>query len=193
VDVLAALKRNARRSVSTHLNFVIVRLACCCGLRASEIAGLRLADVVTGVARPHIHVRKSSAKNGRARRVPLWWDAGTLQDVSTWKAMRIVMQAADTDPLVCSVREGTFGHKLTRHVLRRRFQRACRVLGNERVACLTTHHGRHTFISHALAGGRSLAEVRDAAGHANVSVTSAYLHVVADDDGTVGDLFSECR
>ena len=25
-------------------------------------------------------------------------------------------------------------------------------------------HGRHTFISHALAGGRTLAEVRDAAG-----------------------------
>ena len=29
---------------------------------------------------------------------------------------------------------------------------------------LTIHHGRHTFISHALAGGRTLAEVRDAAG-----------------------------
>jgi hypothetical protein len=29
----------------------------------------------------------------------------------------------------------------------------------------------YTFISHALAGGRSLAEVRDAAGHTNVSIT----------------------
>lgn len=33
------------------------------------------------------------------------------------------------------------------------------------------HHGRHTFLSHALAGDRTLAEVRDAAGHANISVT----------------------
>ncbi len=53
----------------------------------------------------------------------------------------------------------------------------------------TIHHGRHTFISHALAGGRSLAEVRDAAGHANVSITSGYLHVAVDDEGGVGNLF----
>jgi hypothetical protein len=39
------------------------------------------------------------------------------------------------------------------------------------------HHGRHSFIGHALAGGRTLAEVREAAGHANVRITSAYLHV----------------
>jgi hypothetical protein len=45
---------------------------------------------------------------------------------------------------------------------------------------LTIHHGRHTFVSHALAGGRTLAEVRDAAGHTNVSVTSAYLHIAVD-------------
>lgn len=35
---------------------------------------------------------------------------------------------------------------------------------------------------------RTLAEVRDAAGHANVSITSAYLHVAVDDEG-VGNLF----
>jgi integrase len=40
------------------------------------------------------------------------------------------------------------------------------------VLTVTIHHGRHTFVSHALAGGRTLAEVRAAAGHANVAVTS---------------------
>jgi hypothetical protein len=44
------------------------------------------------------------------------------------------------------------------------------------------------FISHAPAGGRSLAEVR-AAGLANVAVTSGYLHVLVDDEEVVGDLF----
>ena len=52
----------------------------------------------------------------------------------------------------------------------------------------TIHHGRHTFISHALAGGRTLAEVRDAAGHSNVSITSGYLHVAVEDEA-VGRLF----
>lgn len=44
--------------------------------------------------------------------------------------------------------------------------------------------GRHTFIGHALAGGRTLAEVRDAAGHANVTVTSGYVHVAVEDGAT---------
>jgi hypothetical protein len=34
-----------------------------------------------------------------------------------------------------------------------------------------------------------LAEVRDAAGHANVSITSTYLHVVIDEEEVVGNLF----
>ena len=63
-------------------------------------------------------------------------------------------------------------------------------LGPERLKALTIHHGRHTFISHALAGGRTLAEVRDAAGHSNVSITSAYLHVAVDEGHTMGGLFS---
>lgn len=62
------------------------------------------------------------------------------------------------------------------------------VNGTERLATLTIHHGGHTFISHALAGGRTLAEVRDVVGHANISITSAYLHVAVEDDG-VGRLF----
>jgi integrase len=69
----------------------------------------------------------------------------------------------------------------SRHTLRKRFRTACKVLGAARLETLTIHHGRHTFISHALASGRTLAEVRDVAGHANVIITSGYLHVAVDD------------
>ena len=41
---------------------------------------------------------------------------------------------------------------------------AAALVRRDRLRTLTIHHGRHTFISHALAGGRTLAEVRDAAG-----------------------------
>jgi hypothetical protein len=37
-----------------------------------------------------------------------------------------------------------------------------------------------------------LAEVRDAAGHTNVSITSGYLHVAVDDDAIIGNLFNFC-
>ena len=62
------------------------------------------------------------------------------------------------------------------------------MLGPERLKTLTIHHGRHTFISHALAGDRTLAEARDAAGHSNVSITSGYLHVAVEDEA-LGRLF----
>ena len=75
------------------------------------------------------------------------------------------------------------GRRNARHLV------ACRVLGGNRQRELTIHHGRHSFVSHALAGGSSLAEVRDAAGHASIATTSVYTHVATNDDGGVGDLF----
>jgi hypothetical protein len=68
--------------------------------------------------------------------------------------------------------------------------RRARSWGMARLRTLTIHHGRHTFISHALAGGRTLAEVREAAGHSSLLTTSVYLHVAVDDDGEVGRLFA---
>jgi integrase len=186
--VLGDLKRRSDRLPNVGMNLAIVRLACCCGLRASEIGGLRLADVVVGIPRPFIAVRAETAKLRRPRRVPLWWDAGTLEDLTRWKERRQSQGAASVDPFVCSLQRATFGSALSRHVLRRRFLTACRILGWDRVRTLTIHHGRHTFISHALAGGRTLAEVRAAAGHTSLATTSVYLHIAVD-DGQPGSLF----
>jgi integrase len=44
-----------------------VRLACCCGLRVSEIAALQLDDVVIEVPRPHLRLRRGTTKGGRSR------------------------------------------------------------------------------------------------------------------------------
>jgi integrase len=188
--VLADLKRKAPRSPGTRLNLLLFRLACCCGLRASEIASLQIDDVRVGIARPHLRIRRGAAKGGRPRTVPLWWDAGTLADIAAWRGKRIEDDASATAPFLDSNRPGREPRPLSRHTLRKRFQTACKVLGAERLQTLTIHHGRHTFISHALAGSRTLAEVRDAAGHANVSITSGYLHVAVEDETPVGRLFA---
>jgi integrase len=187
--VLTDLKRKAPRSPGTRLNLVLFRLAVCCGLRASEIAALIVDDVRLGVARPHVRIRRGAAKGGRSRTVPLWWDGGTLADIGAWCVERLRQGAMPGDSFLDSRRPGRSPTPLSRHTLRKRFRTGCKVLGPERLRTLTIHHGRHTFISHALAGGRGLAEVRDAAGHANVSVTSAYLHSAIDDDDAVGNLF----
>ena len=121
--------------------------------------------------------------------MPLWWDAQTLADLTGWKQERIEQGAGPGDLFVCTQSSSAFGHQLNRLDARQRFIRMCRVLGKERQAYLTIHHGRHSFISHALAGGRSLAEVRDAAGHANIATTSVYVHIATDDGDEPGDLF----
>jgi integrase len=92
--------------------------------------------------------------------------------------------------LVSSVLAHRRGQPIQRAAIRLRFLSACKVLGLARLRTLTIHHGRHTFISHALAGGRTLADVRAAAGHSNVAITSGYLHVVVDEEEGVGMLFS---
>ncbi len=187
--VLDDLARRSRRSRNSRLNRTLFRLATCCGLRASEIAGLRLSDVRVGVERPYVNLPRGVAKGGRKRRVPLWWDRGTLADLEAWKRERAAQGAAPGDLFVCAQSTPALGNPLDRRNVRTRFLAACRALGAERIANLTVHDGRHSFVSHSLAGGRTLAEVRDAAGHASISTTSIYTHVAVDDDGQVGELF----
>jgi len=186
--VLTDLKRRAKRSVNSRMNLIIFRLATCCGLRVSEIAGLKLRDVRVGIDRPYLRLPKGITKGKRPRRAPLWWDSGTLDDLTHWKAERQSQGAKPPDYFVCAMSKAVFGKKLDPRNLRYRFISSCRVLGNERQEDVTIHDGRHSFCSHALAGGRSLAEVRDAAGHANVSTTSVYTHIVTDGDEP-GDIF----
>jgi integrase/recombinase XerD len=186
--VLTELRRKARRSINTRTNLTIFRLAACCGLRASEIAGLTVGDVQVDNSRPSIRIRREIGKGHKARKVPLTWDAGTLADLVEWKRFRRDQGAADDDRFVCSQHCDSLGNPLDRRNLRKRFRVSCKVLGRERQAELTIHDGRHSFVSHALHGGRSVVEVRAAAGHSSLATTSIYAHLV-DTDDKVGNLF----
>jgi len=108
-----------------------------------------IVDVCLAGPRPHVRIRASVAKGGRSRRVPLWWDAGTLADLVAWRGERVAQGGRDADPFNSSVQAHRRGQSLQRYALRRRFLTACKA----RLHLLTIHHGRHTFISHALAGG----------------------------------------
>jgi integrase len=148
-----------------------------------------VGDVRINLARPHIRVRNGASKGGRPRTVPLCWDAGTFEDLAAWKAERLRAGAECDELFPTSLIPDRVVRSFSCHTLRKRFRTACRILGASRLETLTIHYGRHTFISHALAGSRSLAELRDAAGHANLSITSGYLHVVVDEETVVGTLF----
>ena len=179
VAIADDLRRRGRRAKTTLRNLVIFRLATSYGLRVSEICGLRLGDIRFAPSNG-IYIPASIGKGSKARRVSLVWDIDAMPDLERWVAVRRGEGAIDTDLLV-TTRDG---RKLSRFAARAIFVRACkRVIGRE----VTIHGGRHTFVSYALIQRPAVA-VRDAAGHAHLSITNIYAHVV-EPDITPGKLF----
>ena len=191
-SVLRDLHRRAKGSINSWQNLVVFRLSCCCGLRAMEICGLDVADVLVSGPRPCIRVRKAVTKGQAAKKrgriVPLWWDRGTLEDLAEWREARI-MEAGEDAPFLCTRSYAARGNRLIPPMAAKRWRTAIRRLGPERKKQISIHCGRHSFCSHALAMGRSLVEVKDAAGHRNIATTSIYLHYIGRED--VPDLFGD--
>lgn len=148
----------------------------------SELTRLTLDNVRVATDSPKIRVPKAIAKGKKARTVPVI-DSGTLDDLRAWKALREAQGASGSDLMLFS-RNGT---GLDRFNARKRYKACCRVLGRERVAEITIHHGRHSFISHALHAGRSVVEIQRAAGHSSLGVTTQYAHLVSE--SSVADIF----
>ena len=130
--VLADLEQKAPRSESVRLNRVVVRLACCCGLRVSEIAGLRLADVQLEVARPHLRIRAETAKGAAPGACRFGGIAARSRTSLPGRRNGSRSGARPDDFFVASARCGS-GRPLSRHTLRKRFRTACKVLGLERL------------------------------------------------------------
>lgn len=182
-----------------HSQYVIFRLTIGAGLRCCEIAGLQIGDVVLGTDTPHIYVRKTVGKGGKARRVPLWWDIGTLEALDEWITVRRGMGASDTDPVFCTLqdqpqyksrtRRSYPGRPMTRQAVSHHFMQAIKCLGKQRQKQLNAHGGRHTFAVYMLNAGHSLAEVRDALGHTNIITTGIYLHPVPEDRTKRGSIY----
>lgn len=184
--VLFDLKRRAKVSINSQMNLIIFRLATCCGLRVSELSQLTLDNVRVGSSRPKIFVPEAIAKYHRARTVPII-DQGTLDDLIAWKAFREREGAGIKDLFICTRVRG-FGKRIDRFTVRERFKTACRALGAERRSEITIHHGRHSFISHALHRGYRLVQVQNWAGHSSLGTTSIYAHLVSD-EAPIGNLF----
>lgn len=197
------VRKRAKKSDVDKLRLLVWNLACCCGLRASEIAGVREEDVLLlprGRYRPNLYVPAHVAKRGggveRARRVPLTWVPWLVQDLRDWLADRArVPGIRPADPLAVRL-SGTWsprkvwgpgrvyvdapardlaGQHLDRRDVRDAFVQVCR-LADLKGRRWTTHTGRHTFVTHALASGIPAANVRDAAGHSSLDVTDIYAH-----------------
>ena len=145
-----------------------VRLLCqleilyACGLRVSEMVSLRLSEASRADNRLLIR-----GKGGRERVVPLTPPA--RRAIDAWLAVR------PEEGVFLFPGRGRSGHQ-TRESFAGHLKRLAGAAGVK--ASVSPHTLRHAFATHLLARGADLRSVQALLGHADISTTQIYTHVL---------------
>lgn len=139
-----------------------------CGLRASELAGLDLDDLV--LADEFLRVR---GKGSKERLVPIVGQARARLELYLADARPSLAahgRGAATPAVVLNCRGG----RISRQTVHAVCERAGRAVGIEG---LHPHTLRHSFATHMLAGGADLRTIQEILGHADIATTQVYTHL----------------
>jgi integrase/recombinase XerD len=146
------------------------------GMRVSELMSLPIS-----VARGHPQFLLIKGKGGKERMVPLSPPAQSALD--EWLCFRdaqddaIKSEGGQASPFLFPSR-GKLGH-LTRHWFYQKIKEWA-ILAGIRPELVTPHTIRHAFATHLLANGADLRVIQTLLGHADVSTTEIYTHVLED-------------
>ena len=133
-----------------------------CGLRVSELVGLKVVQV-----RRRDGCLLIRGKGGRERMVPLTPPA--IAAIKAWLEVR------DSDSAFLFPGSGASGHQS-----RERFAQTLKQLAGRAGirARVSPHVLRHAFATHLLGNGADLRSVQALLGHADISTTQIYTHVL---------------
>lgn len=171
VDALFAAMGASRTPEALRLS-CLVHLLYASGLRISELVGLPLS-AVTGSER----LIMVKGKGGRERLVPVSADARTATDMYLGVRDRFLPDPKAGSPFLFPSR-GAEGH-----LSRRRVGQLLKDLALEAgldPAKVSPHVLRHAFATHLLAHGADLRSVQQMLGHADISTTQIYTHVLEE-------------
>ncbi|TDK47417.1 tyrosine recombinase [Antarcticimicrobium luteum] len=175
VDRLLAAARQTGRSPADRLrNTCLMELLYATGMRVSELVSLPAS-----AARGDPRMLLVMGKGGKERMVPLSPPARAA--LAAWLAERDAAEerSAETGGMASRFlfpSRGKSGH-LTRH----RFYlliKELAVTGGVDPARVTPHTLRHAFATHLLANGADLRSIQTLLGHADISTTEIYTHVL---------------
>lgn len=177
VEALLRAAETRGRSVADRTrDACLMQLLYATGLRVSELVGLPVS-----AARGDPAVLFVKGKGGRERLVPLTPAAKAA--LAAWLELRDAAEAAARAQGAAPSRwlfpsRGAAGH-LTRH----RFHgliKEIAVAAGISPAKVTPHALRHAFATHLLEGGADLRAIQTLLGHADISTTEIYTHVVEE-------------
>ena len=167
------LAERPARSASQHRvalrTLALIELLYATGLRVSELVSL--PHSAARGERPFIIVK---GKGGRERMVPL--NEAARQAVAAWRQGRDASGSGPSPWLFPAA--GASGH-LSRQAFARDLK-AIAALAGIGAARLSPHGLRHAFATHLLAGGADLRSVQMLLGHADISTTQIYTHVLEE-------------
>ena len=137
------------------------------GLRVSELCKVRVVDVELGLG--YVRVR---GKGNKHRLVPV--GAAAIKSVEEYLASgRPELLKRRSSPYLFITRRGGAMTRQAFWKLLRAHGRKAGIFHN-----LTPHVLRHTFATHLLEGGADLRSVQTMLGHADISTTQVYTHVL---------------
>lgn len=159
-----------RRYFSPHRDYLMMRVMLAAGLRVGEATSLRptRVDLQTG---------KTNVVEGKgAKDRVVWLPDGVLSELREWEPRRV--NAVGDCGLLFPTQKGTA--VATSHV-RRSVKRYAREAGLPEIARVSPHTLRHTFATRLYKQTNDIRMVQKALGHADVSTTMIYTHIVDDD------------
>jgi integrase/recombinase XerD len=148
-------------------DLALLELLYASGLRASEIAGVGLADLHQGLG-----VVRVTGKGSKDRLVPVGGPArrAVADYLDRCRPLLARPGGADRGRLFLSIR----GRPLERVAVWQIVRRAARRAG---LPPTHPHVLRHSFATHLLSGGADLRVVQELLGHADIATTQIYTHV----------------
>ncbi len=149
-----------------HRNRAMVELLYSCGLRASELTGLRLPDLFFDEGFVRV-----TGKGDKQRLVPMS-DEARRQLMPWLEQRRTMIPTTEARELVFLNRRGG---GLSRVMLFRIIKELVAVAGIDK--SVSPHTLRHSFATHLLAGGANIRQIQQMLGHESILTTEIYTHV----------------
>ncbi len=148
-------------------NRAILEMLYSCGLRVSELCGLKLSNLFLEEG-----FIKVEGKGGKERLVPI--SKRAVKELELWFVDRnqISIKPGSEDYLFLSLRRGTPLSRITVFYWVKELAATAGITKN-----ISPHTFRHSFATHLLAGGANLRAIQAMLGHECISTTEIYTHV----------------